>query len=244
MLLKATDGQTIAIPALGTGMYNIPHDVSAKSLVTATNEFLQENPSHALREVHFVDNDPTAIEALMKEMSTRFRHDLNFQINALVRDGWRSFLGAARVTPPTGSIVSIGENTLKTLVTSPMHDLNEYLRRTMQCRYTYPNGKIIEVHQGDILEHPADFLVNSANDELKHSGGLPKAIVDKGGQKIQDDCKRYLEDQGIHKLTPTDVVATGGGNLKCKQVLHVVVPKNKSIPGEHEGETPEGLYLR
>ena len=114
MLLKATDGQTIAIPALGTGMYSIPHDVSAKSLVTATNEFLQENPSHALREVHFVDNDPTAIEALMKEMSTRFRHDLNFQINDLVRDRWRSFLGAARVTPPTGSIVSIGENTLKT----------------------------------------------------------------------------------------------------------------------------------
>ena len=128
--------------------------------------------------------------------------------------------------------------------TSPMHHLNENLRRTMQCRYTYPNGKIIEVHQGDILEHPADYLVNSANEELKHGGGLAKAIVDKGGQKIQDDCKRYLHDQGTDKLTPTDVVATGGGNLKCKQVLHVVVPKNRSTPGEHEGETIESRYLR
>ena len=126
--------------------------------------------------------------------------------------------------------------------TTPMHDLNKNLRRTMQCRYTYPNGKIIQVHQGDILEHPADYLVNSANDELKHAGGLAKAIVDKGGQKIQHDCNRYLQDQG--KLMPTDVFATGGGNLKCKQVLHVVVPKKKSIPGEHEGETTEGLYLR
>ena len=128
--------------------------------------------------------------------------------------------------------------------TSPMHHLNENLRRTMQCRYTYPNGKIIEVHQGDILDHPADYLVNSANDKLKHSGGLAKAIVDKGGQKIQDDCNRYLQDQGKYELMPTDVVATGGGNLKCKQVLHVVVPKHKSTPGEHEGETTEGLYLR
>ena len=114
MLLKATDGKTIAIPALGTGIYNIPHDVSAKSLVTATDEFLQENPSTALKEVHFVDNDPTAIEAWMKEMSARFRHDSNFEINDLVRDRWRSFLGAASVTPPTASTVSIGDNTFET----------------------------------------------------------------------------------------------------------------------------------
>lgn len=112
--MRATDGQTIAIPALGTGIYSVPHDVSAKSLVTATNEFLQENPSHALKEVHFVDNDPTAIEALMKEMSSRFRHDMNFQINDLVRDRWRSFLEAANVTPPTASRVSIGDNTFET----------------------------------------------------------------------------------------------------------------------------------
>lgn len=128
--------------------------------------------------------------------------------------------------------------------TTPMHNLNENLRRTMQCRYTYSNGKIIELHQGDILDHPADYLVNSANDDLKHAGGLAKAIVDKGGQKIQDDCYRYLHDKGPFKLMPTDVVVTDGGNLKCKQVLHVVVPKNKSTPGGHEGETNEGRYLR
>ena len=124
--------------------------------------------------------------------------------------------------------------------TGPMHDLNENLRRTMQCRYTYTNGKIIEVHQGDILEHPVDYLVNSANEELKHSGGLAKAIVAKGGQKIQEDSFRYLHDQGSDRLMPTDVVVTKGGKLKCKEVLHVVVPKHKSTPSE----TNEARYLR
>ena len=108
VLKKATDGQTIAIPALGTGIYGIPYDVSAASLVTETDEFLQENPSHTLKEVHFVDNDPTAIEALMKEMSTRFKHDMNFHINDLVRDRWSSLLGAASVTPPMEIRLTIG----------------------------------------------------------------------------------------------------------------------------------------
>ena len=124
--------------------------------------------------------------------------------------------------------------------TGPIHDLNENLRRTMQCRYTYPNGKIIEVHQGDILEHPIDYLVNSANDELKHSAGLARAIVDKGGQKIQEDGFRFLQDHGIFKLMPADVVVTEGGNLNCKEVLHVVVPKHTPTPSE----TNEARYLR
>jgi hypothetical protein len=114
VLVNARDGQTIAIPALGTGIYSVPHDVSAKSLVTAAYEFLQENPSHALREVHFVDNNPAAIEALMKEMTTRFGHDPNFQINELVGDRWNSYLGAASVTPPSAPVVSSGEMAFKT----------------------------------------------------------------------------------------------------------------------------------
>ena len=110
----ATGGQTIAIPALGTGIYSVPHDISAKSLITATYEFLQENPTHALKEVHFVDNDPAAIEALMKEMIERFKHDLNFQINELVRDRWRPYLGAASVTPPSAPVMPTGDMTFKT----------------------------------------------------------------------------------------------------------------------------------
>ena len=110
----ATGGQTIAIPALGTGIYSVPHDISAKSLITATCEFLQENPTHALKEVHFVDNDPAAIEALMKEMIERFKHDSNFQINELVRDRWRPYLGAASVTPPSAPVMPTGDMTFKT----------------------------------------------------------------------------------------------------------------------------------
>ena len=126
-------------------------------------------------------------------------------------------------------------------------EYKESMEKTLQCRYTYPNGKIIEVHQGDILNHPADFLVNSANEELKHSGGIAKAIVDKGGYKIQEDCLNMLKEKGKSKLMPSDVVSTDAGKLLCKKILHVVVPKWKNGPSDYttgnEG-TREGRVLR
>jgi hypothetical protein len=127
--------------------------------------------------------------------------------------------------------------------TSPVHNLNENRKRTMQCQYTYPSGKIIEIHQGDILDHPVHYLVNSANEEMKHAGGLAKAIVDKGGRKIQEDSLRALRDQGRDQLIPGDVITTdGGGSLMCKKVLHVVVPKHRTTPdGDDEREE---MYLR
>ena len=127
---------------------------------------------------------------------------------------------------------------------NPVHSVNEDRKRTLQCRYTFPNGKIIEVHQGNILNHPVDYLVNSANDELKHSGGLAREIVEKGGREIQDESSRYLNDQGKAKLLPGNVVTTDGGKLMCKKILHVVVPTYRHAVAYDEGETREEKYLR
>ena len=126
-------------------------------------------------------------------------------------------------------------------------EYKELMEKTSLCRNTYPNGKIIEVHQVDILNHPADFLVNSANEELKHSGGIAKAIVDKGGYKIQEDCWNILKEKGKSKLMLSDIVSTDAGKLLCKKGLHVVVPKWKNGPSDYttgnEG-TREGRVLR
>ena len=118
--------------------------------------------------------------------------------------------------------------------TSPVDTLNENRKRTMQCRYTYPSGKIIEIHQGDILNHPVYYLVNSANDEMKHSGGLARAI--------QKDSSRALHDnQGRDKLLPGEVVTTDGGSLMCKKILHVMLPKSRPTPDGHENDIREAI---
>ena len=130
--------------------------------------------------------------------------------------------------------------------TSPTHDnciSNENLKRTMQCRYKYPSGKVIEIHQGDIINHPVYYLVNSANEEMKHGGGLAGAIVEKGGQKIQEESFRAMEGRG--NLLVGDVVTTRGGNLLCREILHVVVPKfSRAKSADSSGGETIGMYLR
>ena len=44
------------------------------------------------------------------------------------------------------------------------------------------NGVKLSVCHGDITLSDADAIVNAANTNLKHGGGLARAIVDNGGQ--------------------------------------------------------------
>lgn len=84
--------------------------------------------------------------------------------------------------------------------------------------------KRITVYVGDITEFDkADVIVNAANEELKHIGGVAKAISDKGGPIIQNDSTDHVKRAGK--------VDTGGvwlsekvGKLPCKALVHAVGP--------------------
>lgn len=70
----------------------------------------------------------------------------------------------------------------------------------------------------------ADVYVNPANSELKHTGGLAKAIVDKAGYEIQLTCNKHVEK---NKLNEGDVFATSSGQMGIKyngEIFHAVGP--------------------
>ena len=55
---------------------------------------------------------------------------------------------------------------------------------------THGSGVVIKVIVGDMTSHRVDAIVNAANSELKHHGGLARAIADKGnGNKLQNRLK-------------------------------------------------------
>uniref|UniRef100_A0AAV3AX00 Poly [ADP-ribose] polymerase n=1 Tax=Pyxicephalus adspersus TaxID=30357 RepID=A0AAV3AX00_PYXAD len=86
-----------------------------------------------------------------------------------------------------------------------------------------PNGLTISVYKGDLSCHNVDVIVNAANENLQHIGGLAKVILNAAGRKLQDDCNIIFKAGG--KLSPGDSVITGAGNLPCKQVIHTVGPQ-------------------
>ena len=68
---------------------------------------------------------------------------------------------------------------------------------------------------GDITQISADAIVNAANTQLKHGGGIAAAIVHVGGQIVQDESDK------IGWCDIGKAVVTGAGNLPAKCIIHV-----------------------
>ena len=91
------------------------------------------------------------------------------------------------------------------------------------CSYVTKEGKKISVFKGDITKENVDVIVNAANSDLKHIGGLAAAILRAGGQQIQDECDNYVKNNG--SVLEGHIMVSTPGRLACKKVVHVVGPK-------------------
>ncbi|XP_032355071.1 protein mono-ADP-ribosyltransferase PARP14 isoform X1 [Etheostoma spectabile] len=106
---------------------------------------------------------------------------------------------------------------------------------TTVARYSLRGGFQVLVCQGDITKQDADALVNAANEDLEHAGGVAAALSKAGGPQVQKESRALVKQTG--KIPTGDVVVTTGGNLKCKKLLHAVGP----VGGKSGGR--EGVLL-
>jgi len=80
----------------------------------------------------------------------------------------------------------------------------------------------VQVALCDITKEETDVIVNAANSNLKHGGGVAWAIVRAGGPEIQRESDEYVRKYGP---VPTgEVAVTSAGKLKAKYVIHAVGP--------------------
>ena len=83
----------------------------------------------------------------------------------------------------------------------------------------------VELVKGDITEMATDAIVNAANSQLAHGGGVAAAIVAKGGQTIQEESDVWTLARGEVKVG--EVAITSAGLLPCKYVIHAVGPRKE-----------------
>ena len=113
------------------------------------------------------------------------------------------------------------------------------------CSYVTNEEKKISVVKGDITKERVDAIVNAANGELNHIGGLAAAIVREGGKEIQDECTAYVRDHG--SLLEGQTMVSAAGKLPCSQVIHAVGPRWDYTASKllKEGKTPkQERYLK
>eukprot|EP00118_Oscarella_pearsei_P022551 m.261870 g.261870 ORF g.261870 m.261870 type:complete len:1887 (+) comp40450_c0_seq1:83-5743(+) len=86
-----------------------------------------------------------------------------------------------------------------------------------------PSRSVVLV-KGDICNHEVDAIVNSANEDLQHIGGLAAYIKAQAGNSVQKECNAYIKRKG--KLPTGQAMYTKPGNLKkAKHVIHAVGPR-------------------
>ncbi|KPK08910.1 MAG: hypothetical protein AMJ64_02015 [Betaproteobacteria bacterium SG8_39] len=98
-----------------------------------------------------------------------------------------------------------------------------------------PQGAEFLVVHGNLLEEPADAVVNAANGRLAHGGGVAGILSRAAGPAMQEESDRIVHARG--PLPTGSAVTTGAGQLPFKGVVHAVGPR--------QGEGDEaGLLLR
>jgi O-acetyl-ADP-ribose deacetylase (regulator of RNase III) len=75
---------------------------------------------------------------------------------------------------------------------------------------------------GNIVTQNVDAVVNAANSSLMGGGGVDGAIHNAGGPEIKAECREIVRERG--PLPPGQAVATTGGRLPARLVIHTVGP--------------------
>ena len=88
--------------------------------------------------------------------------------------------------------------------------------------FVQPERWLVISGPGDITRDSCDAIVNAANSSLMGGGGVDGAIHRAGGPAILEACKTIVERQG--RLPAGMAVATPGGRLAAKYVIHTVGP--------------------
>ena len=88
------------------------------------------------------------------------------------------------------------------------------------------NGVMLALIRGNIVEVPADAIVNAANSGLRGGGGVDGAIHRAGGPRIMEECRK------IGGCPTGEAVVTTAGRLPAKYVFHAVGPIYGASPDD------------
>ena len=83
-------------------------------------------------------------------------------------------------------------------------------------------GQTLQIVQGDITTEEVDAIVNAANEHLQHGGGVAWAIVRRGGDGIQKESDKWIQQHGL--VSHAHPAWTSGGALPAKYIIHTVGP--------------------
>jgi O-acetyl-ADP-ribose deacetylase len=86
--------------------------------------------------------------------------------------------------------------------------------------------------QADLTSQDVDAIVNAANTSLKPGGGVDGAITRAAGPDAMADRERVIRERGDPPLPTGQAVATIGGALAARWIIHTAGPIYSGSPDD------------
>lgn len=86
----------------------------------------------------------------------------------------------------------------------------------------------ITLAQGDITQQKIDVIVNAANENLKHGGGVARAISNAAGKRLQEYCNKMPIISNGERCPMGKAVITPAFDLEkigIKEIIHATGPR-------------------
>lgn len=93
---------------------------------------------------------------------------------------------------------------------------------TIQKEASLPGNRRLILSIGNLLEEPVEAIVNAANGNLAHGGGVAAAIARAAGPELDEEGKAFVRKHG--PVPVGSAAVTTAGKLPFKGVIHAVGP--------------------
>jgi O-acetyl-ADP-ribose deacetylase (regulator of RNase III) len=93
---------------------------------------------------------------------------------------------------------------------------------TILREHKFNAGQVLQLVQGDLTQERVDAIVNAANAQLQHGGGVARVILRQGGAEIQTQSDAWVREHG--PVGHAEPAYTSAGGLPCRYVIHAVGP--------------------
>lgn len=210
---KYKNASTIALPLVGTGFSNIPLYLCISALYDAIEKYIKsvDKSNKILKHIKIVNIKPDVNVDTIKFFNAKLK--------------------SVNENPPRTSTIT----TEKRDNQEKNYSIQVITNTVDEFSFSFQDtGLRVNIVKGDIINHPASVIVNSANNALQLSSGLGKVILSKAGNEIQVACDSYLKKKQLHFVRDGEVLITKAFELKnFDWVFHGVGPKKENPQCNH-----------
>ncbi|KAK3610482.1 hypothetical protein CHS0354_016672 [Potamilus streckersoni] len=179
---------------------------------------IDEAKSDKLLLVWDYDNKQVLVYSDNYDDVQKFKHKVEFKMGKkkLTGRSVRRFANQEDTMPLLSEEKSPIEKTITQSFSSSQEATNVEVLRTSE-------GIVVKVYKANILKLGVDCIVNAANDNLQHGGGVALVIAKGAGPEIDREGSEILKIRGRIKVGEQCV--TTAGNLPYKCIIHTVGPR-------------------